>query len=90
VNLSIDLTGDLNDVSIIGYISAFVGFVVHESTLNLYVFLTNTSFKIREHQLKQDNTIRWDPQHFPITLQTKTGYSHSIPGQQVQNKNFKI
>jgi len=54
-----------------------------------YVF-TATSFKIRTHQLRQHNTTRWDPQLSPITLQTKTGCSHSLPGLQVQNKNLKI
>ena len=29
------------------------------------MFFTATSFKIREHQLKQHNTTRWDPPTFP-------------------------
>ena len=88
--LSIELTRDLNAVIIITYISTFVGFVVYDSTLNLNMIFTATSFKIHEHRLKQHNTTRWDPQHFPITLQAKTGCSHSLPGQQIQNKNLKI
>ena len=89
VYLSIDLTRDLNAVRIITYISTFVSFVVYDSTLNLNMFFTAASFKIHEHKLKQHNTTRWDPQHFPITLQTKTGCSHSLHGQQVRNKNLK-
>ena len=63
--LSIDLTRDLNAVSIVIYISTMVGFVVYDSTLNLNMFFTAISFKIREHQLKQHNTTRWDPPTFP-------------------------
>jgi len=39
--LSIDLTQDLNAVSIITYISYFVGFVVYDSTLILNIFYSN-------------------------------------------------
>ena len=62
--LSIDLTRDPNAVSIISYISTFLGFLVHDRTLNLN-FFTATSFKIRENQLKQHNTTRWYPPTFP-------------------------
>jgi len=37
--LSIDLTRELNAVSIITYISPFVGFIVYDSTLILNMFL---------------------------------------------------
>jgi hypothetical protein len=42
-----------------------VGFVVYNSTLNLNMFFTATSFKIHEHQIKQHNTTRRDPPTFP-------------------------
>jgi hypothetical protein len=61
VYLSIDLTRDLNAVCIITYISIFGDFVFYDSTLNLNIFFTDTSFKIQEHQLKQHNTTRGIP-----------------------------
>ena len=69
--LSIDLSRDLNAVSIITYISTFVGFVVHDSTLNLNTFFTATCFKVREHQLKKHNTTRCDPQLFRLLYKQK-------------------
>ena len=50
------------------------------------MFFTATSFKIREISSNRTIQLVGFPQQFPITLQTKTGCSHSLPGQQVQNK----
>jgi len=83
-------TGQIQGLNGVSKISSFVGFVVYGSTLILNVFLEATSFKILEHQLRQHNTTRWDLHCFRITLQTKTGCSHSLLGQQVQNRKLMI
>ena len=67
-----------------------VGFVVYDSTIILNMFL---QLQVSKYvNISKNSTIQLVgiPQHSPIILQTKTGFSHSLPGQQFQNKNLKI